>query len=204
MLAPPPVSLGLTPPQGTPWLDDVAWDTALSPTIQPVDENEWLAKLAFDPAGYNSWGAVLRRPWQYFDADEDSEMAREITAGRFPTDLNPQDDEADAFRHALWTFLMTRDIGVHGAQRFHDAHEISEPNDAGVRLMDLFNSRVGMQLALDPANRDRPAEEVISEALARGMLQTQPFTVKGQPASGTLPGVAPGLCSTYQRARGLC
>jgi hypothetical protein len=158
MLVPRRIVPGLVPPPATPsWLADAGWDTTLSPSSEPVDEKEWQAKLAFDPEGYNSWGAGLRKFWQYPDAQIDSRAARDTTAKEFPADPTLQDDEADAYRHALWSYLMTKDIGAVGAKRWHDAHEISEPNEPGVRMMDVFNGRVGIQLALDPTNRDRKA-----------------------------------------------
>ena len=44
--------------------------------------------------------------------------------------------------------------------------------------MGLYNNNVGRRLALDPANRDRPAEEVVLEALRGGRLQTEYFKIK--------------------------
>jgi hypothetical protein len=190
-------------PASPSWLADLGWDTSLSPSTEPVDEKEWQTKLAFDPEGYNSWGTGIRRLWQYPDAASNSETARLSTAKEFPVDPTLQDNEADAFRHALWTYLMTRDIGSVGAKRWHDAHEISEPNDPGVRMMDVFNSRVGIQLALDPDNRERKPEDVIREALSGGKLQTQPFKIKGALDSAPAPG-AGGLCTPYQRRHGRC
>lgn len=64
------------------------------------------------------------------------------------------------------------------AKGFGDAHEISQPTPAGDRLMDLYNNNAGRKLALDPANKGRPAEEVILDALLQGQLQTRWFAIK--------------------------
>jgi len=58
-----------------------------------------------------------------------------------------------------------------------DAHEISSPNEPGERLMDLYNNEMGRNLAQDPANSTRSAEEVVLEALRNGRLQVQPMDV---------------------------
>lgn len=64
------------------------------------------------------------------------------------------------------------------AKGFGDAHEISRSNSPGDRLMDLYNNNAGRKLALDPANKGRPADEVILDALRQGQLQTRPFAIK--------------------------
>ena len=89
-----------------------------------------------------------------------------------------QDGEADAFRHALWSYLMTKRLGADAAKRFGDAREISFPGDASQQLMDLYNNRIGRLLALDPRNDGRPPEEVVYEALRSGRLQAAPFFVR--------------------------
>jgi hypothetical protein len=53
---------------------------------------------------------------------------------------------------------MARDLGYDRAKAFGDGHEVSVPNAPSERMMDLYNNEVGRQLALDPANRTRPAD----------------------------------------------
>ena len=91
---------------------------------------------------------------------------------------------ADAFRHIYWSYRMTEDVGPDAAKRFADAHEITVPTPDGDRLMDLFNNNLGRRLALDPANKGRPAEDVVLEAIKRGDAQTQPFKTRSTPAPG--------------------
>ena len=103
------------------------------------------------------------------------------------------DNEADAFRYALWSFRITRELGAEAAKRFGDAHEITHAGPAGELLMDLYNNNAGRQMALDPRNRDRPPEEVILEALRAGRLQTRPYsTGQGEETEGWLQGTILG------------
>jgi hypothetical protein len=153
-----------------PWLAGVG--SKYAPTTQPVNAGEWLVKLGFDLSGPSEWRAP-----NAFEGAISSVLANLATRSRFPTERR-ENDAADAFRHALWAFRMARWIGPDAARVLHDSHEISSPNATGGRLMDVFNSRVGARLALDPRNRDRSAAEVIAEALRSGMLQTQPFRLQ--------------------------
>ncbi|MDR2192381.1 MAG: hypothetical protein LBO62_05855 [Endomicrobium sp.] len=59
---------------------------------------------------------------------------------------NSEDSENDAFRHALWNALMTRDIGTQKAEEFSENHELPSTQDKG-RKMDLHNNRVGREIA---------------------------------------------------------
>ena len=97
---------------------------------------------------------------------------------------------ADAFRHIYWSYRMTEDLGPDAAKRFADAHEITVPTPDGDRLMDLFNNNLGRRLALDPANKGRPAEDVVLEAIKKGQAQTQPFKTRSTKTRVTPP---PGI-----------
>jgi hypothetical protein len=206
----------LTQPQPTSavpeWLADVGWDTSLSPTSAPIDVEDWLERLGFDPEGPGQrtayWQAMpgldwLLPSWLFGTTGplDLRDQAVAATNARFQSG-SLQNSDADAYRHALWAYLMTRELGMDSAKLLHDGHEITEPNDPEVRLMDVFNSRVGMELALDPTNAERSPEDVIAEALNSGLLQTSPFsTLEPQSLDPGLP--AWGLRrSTYDRLRG--
>ena len=103
-------------------------------------------------------------------------------AARRATDLEYKgqlkgDNEADAGRHALWHYKMTKAISAEAAKRFGDAHERSGSDTEGSLLMDLYNNEIGRRLALDPKNSNRRDEDVILEAIRNGRLQTRPFIV---------------------------
>lgn len=53
----------------------------------------------------------------------------------------------DAFRHALWTFAMTRDVGADFAKKWSDAHENGASNQqkSYERAMDFYNNAIGIE-----------------------------------------------------------
>lgn len=59
----------------------------------------------------------------------------------------------DAFRHALWTFGMTIDVGSTFAKTWSDAHENGTANNPEIeKTMDLYNNKMGIQLGKDNPN----------------------------------------------------
>jgi hypothetical protein len=110
--------------------------------------------------------------WSAYSASDDAQDAAEKKYPTLPTDNN----ERDAFRHALWSYKMAKDLGAEAAKEFGDAHERDSAPD-GVRLMDLHNNLVGRELAADPANRQRPDEDVIDDAIKNGFLKLEPFRI---------------------------
>ena len=150
------------------------------PTPSPVIRDELFDELDFDPKGPTQGGVAFLNPLDALKGGRLSDDAKDMTENLFPGAVL-RNDTADAFRHALWSFLMTRELGPEMAKRFGDAHEISRPNPDDERLMDLYNNHVGRVLALDSKNKGRPAEDVIIEAIRNRQLQTLPFTVRRKP-----------------------
>jgi hypothetical protein len=59
----------------------------------------------------------------------------------------------DAFRHTLWNFGMTIDVGSTFAKTWSDAHEYGTLNQPPLeRTMDLYNNGIGIQLGKDYPN----------------------------------------------------
>lgn len=152
------------------------------PTTKAVTPSEMYNELDFDLQG----PTFAQVEWSYSEYAQRAKILgyyalRQAEYG-FPG-ADHVDDDSDAYRHALWSFLMARELGPQVAKAFTDAWEISHPggpadfSPIGSRLMDLYNNRVGRMLALDPRNRERPAEEVIHEALKNGLLQTRRFSL---------------------------
>lgn len=53
----------------------------------------------------------------------------------------------DAFRHAIWNFGMTNDVGADFAKKWSDAHEYGAVvNNPIERSMDLYNNSIGINL----------------------------------------------------------
>ncbi len=185
------------------------------PTSEVVDVEAMMKAFRFDPDGRGERGAAiaqtLRDPFyvgkgkvshKAWRAKVLSKEAGDATSEQFPN-VRPHNNEADAFRHALWSFQMTREIGAGAAKRLSDAHEISYAGPAGELLMDLYNNNAGRQMALDPRNRDRTPEEVIREALRAGRLQTGPFnTSQSEQADERLQGSSLGYDPDVEYAAG--
>ncbi len=145
-------------------------------------------KLGFDPDGRGQLNESIQAPKTGTKAsglfnDAEEKTAELIRKGRFPK-AGIGGGAADAFRHIYWSYRMTEDVGPDAAKRFGDAHEITVRGPDGDRLMDLFNNNLGRRLALDPANKGRPAEDVVLEAIKKGDAQTQPFKTRSTPPPG--------------------
>lgn len=53
----------------------------------------------------------------------------------------------DAFRHAIWNFGMTNDVGADFAKKWSDAHEYGTSGQPAIeRSMDLYNNSIGINL----------------------------------------------------------
>ena len=157
---------------------------------EPVDPEDFYRKVEFDPNGEKLWEAALRRPLDARQANELETEVTKITEKEYPGVI-PHNNEADAFRHAYWSFEIARKAGPEAAKEFGDAHERSDSNPTPERLMDLYNNKVGRDLAADPVNADRDGRDVIREAIREGKLRTSPFETN-EPRS-LLPDRAPGL-----------
>ena len=81
---------------------------------------------------------------------------------------------------------MTEKFGPKVAKEVGDGHErspaptypgASGPNPAGDSLMDLYNNRVGRDLATETIDGQKNPPDVVLDALASGKLQTRPFNL---------------------------
>ena len=81
------------------------------------------------------------------------------------------DGHRDAFRHAYWNALMTRDYGRGWTSTFATAHEGVPGNWANREAMDLYNNAVGRSIAVDhpDASRERLAD-LVGAAVRDGRL----------------------------------
>lgn len=69
---------------------------------------------------------------------------------------------ADAFRHVLWSYLLTREFGPEFSEQVTDAHEADPTYEQGEanRRMDLANNAVGRAYALGGVAEDELVERV--------------------------------------------
>lgn len=59
----------------------------------------------------------------------------------------------DAFRHALWNYGMSIDVGRDFAKKWSDAHEYGASNNPWIeKTMDLYNNSIGLALADENPN----------------------------------------------------
>ncbi|MET4807438.1 hypothetical protein [Limibacillus sp. MBR-115] len=169
----------------------------------PVVTRDLERILQFDPNGHGELSTSIRSPIDTMTAKNTAEEAILTTeklakSGRISGSHN---GGADAFRHALWHYKLTKSSGYEASKGFGDAHErdiqggiragianlgrnprFTPLNGAelvtpGERLMDLYNNEVGRQLALDPRNLSKPDEDVILDALSNNKLRDKPFKV---------------------------
>lgn len=61
----------------------------------------------------------------------------------------------DAYRHVLWSYLLTQEFDPAFAEQVTDAHETLPTNTAAQRAMDFHNNRIGRAYALQGVSRDR-------------------------------------------------
>jgi hypothetical protein len=95
--------------------------------------------------------------------------ARSEAQKRYPM-WSQEDGPGDAFRHAYWSSLMTRDLGFAVAKYVGDQHEnIAGGNDAKKKEMDLHNNHLGRQIALaNPVASDEVLAKACGEAITKG------------------------------------
>ncbi len=88
---------------------------------------------------------------------------------------NFRNDESDAFRHAVWSGLLTKKLGREKAQLFLDSHE-SSPNSPPEEVdMDKFNNSKGISMAEELTKNKKFSRENLEKdvlkALGEGKLK---------------------------------
>ncbi|MEE4022961.1 hypothetical protein V1Y59_07730 [Gordonia sp. PKS22-38] len=83
--------------------------------------------------------------------------ADQAAKDRFPRE-SLSDGHGDAFRHAYWNALLTKEFGAEWTEQYTTAHEGLGGNPANREAMDLYNNELGRSVA--EANPDASAEEL--------------------------------------------
>lgn len=119
-----------------------------SDTVRRVTREEW--EVLFDLLLEGRWGtpgALARTVDPSFEASDGY-------FGRCAPDMEGNDTERDALRHAYWNALMTAATSQSVAERFATAHELGPARLAGIDIatdararMDLHNNAVGRTVA---------------------------------------------------------
>ena len=103
------------------------------------------------------------------DLNDATQFARETARDRVGTGL--EDGHGDAYRHALWNAVMTRELGEDFTRAFTNAHEGVPGNPADKEAMDLYNNEVGRNIAMQhPDANDQELAELVMDALNDGRL----------------------------------
>ncbi|MFV0385642.1 DUF6973 domain-containing protein [Paracoccus sp. (in: a-proteobacteria)] len=81
------------------------------------------------------------------------------------------DGHNDAFRHAYWNALMTKNFGEEFAAAYGTTHEGIPGNPADSETMDLYNNEVGRRIATEnPDASDEELAQLIYEAVENGEM----------------------------------
>ncbi|MDX1604522.1 MAG: hypothetical protein R3209_15745 [Salinimicrobium sediminis] len=98
----------------------------------------------------------LRRPFFLLPTYKATHQAVEI-CNRLYGELHHEDNRTNAFRHALWNYLIckyclniagSQEKSVSWSREITDLHERLSPNEALARRMDLHNNRIGREIFL--------------------------------------------------------
>ncbi len=99
------------------------------------------------------------RAAQLLRIKDDAESTAKTAKGR--DEQVPQ----DAYRHVLWSFLLTNKYGAAFAQRVTDAHEQGDTgNTPAEREMDYHNNAIGRRYAEQKVRRNQILTRVVSDA----------------------------------------
>ncbi|WP_152664003.1 DUF6973 domain-containing protein [Sphingomonas sp. SRS2] len=124
--------------------------------------------------GSKTWGENLagRPGWQVLSAVGSGLAAQHAAAQRFP-DSKQHNDEADAYRHALWNIKMTRAMSPQSAADFANSYEVSGQDPPAEHRMDLYNNAVGRAMATDPRFSKMSAQELAYLAYRNNCFQVR-------------------------------
>lgn len=152
-----------------------------APTFDVVDKEKVQKILKFDP---NKGGGDFHSALKYGLEPNGIARKAEKEAQKFFPKQKGFEDDSDAFRHALGSYMMTKRYGSKAAKQILDRHERSpkgglSPRDTEMGLLqDLYNNKVGRDAALDFKNKGRNPVDVIKELYKERKLQTRPFRLK--------------------------
>ncbi|MDZ4660576.1 MAG: hypothetical protein SGJ18_03035 [Pseudomonadota bacterium] len=88
---------------------------------------------------------VLKHPLDAYSIYLAANKAKTLTWKHFPNSKDFLNDRADAFRHFVWSGLITHEIGEIKAKNYLDAHEDFPSNPVSDKNMDLFNNQQGIE-----------------------------------------------------------
>lgn len=111
---------------------------------------------------------VLMNPVRSYVIKECKDDAEHETERRFG--YNGRNDETDAFRHCMWSGLISKRISHSEAMKFTTMHEMQDGNDFSEKSMDLHNNKVGAEIGQNVGSERTIADECY-KALQQGKLK---------------------------------
>jgi len=111
---------------------------------------------------------LMMYPEQAMTISDAAQKAFAETKRRFGR--NDRNGLGDAFRHCLWSAMLSRDIGFTGAMRYTLAHEEFTNNPPLEKDMDLHNNLVGLKIGLAKTT-DAILSDRCMSALRSGQLK---------------------------------
>lgn len=141
-------------------------------------------ELDFNPDGRGIHFVAFFDPEATYYASRLKDEAVKKVAELFPN-VVAVDNEADAFRHAYFSFRLADKVGAERAKKFTDAYEISNINTMGARCMDLWNNREGRRMCAESAqskdaDRRALAEKMVLDAVRSKRLILSPLKLQNK------------------------
>ena len=116
---------------------------------------------------------IKKYPLDALKVYQSKKMAEESTKRLFKD--NFRNDESDAFRHFVWSGLLTKKLGRERAQLFLDSHESSPNSPPQEVAMDMFNNSNGISMTEELIKNKKFSKENLEkealDALDKGKLK---------------------------------
>ncbi|WP_433713646.1 DUF6973 domain-containing protein [Nocardia sp. CA-084685] len=148
------------------WLLDIVrgWDPTFKAGAMPREEATALENLI------GQHGLLGLK--EFYDIKTEAEQAAKDQFPGFDVVTQERvlsDGHGDAFRHAYWNARMTQEFGEDWTQTYTTAHEKTGGNPPAREAMDLYNNRLGREIAIDnPGASPEHLRTKISEAIQDG------------------------------------
>lgn len=105
---------------------------------------------------------IFKHPYSAFKMLLTSRIAKDLTRQRYPGDP-AQDNEADAFRHFIWSAYSAKEVGLKMAKKFLDAHEETSDRTRFSIEMDYHNNSLGLAVGDRLKESENFKEEIVKE-----------------------------------------
>ncbi|WP_029036299.1 DUF6973 domain-containing protein [Salinimicrobium xinjiangense] len=128
----------------------------------------------------------LRRPQYLIPTYKATNRAVEIS-DRLYGDLHHEDNRTNAFRHALWNYLICQYcLPVAGcpervmswSKKITDLHERLAPNEDLAKMMDLHNNKIGRELFLNFSGKEMDILTVLQQMTAEAVQVKSPAEIE--------------------------